>query len=172
MDTLVLSSGYEPMNKITWKRAISLWFAGKVEIVEEYTDRFIRTVDEVFKVPAVVRFVGNVIKKHTFSKTIKFCKSNLFLRDGGICQYCLKKVTIGNCDMEHIIPKSRGGGSNWLNIVISCKPCNKKKRNRTPKEAGMVLIRNPFKPRGRKEYAINQFKFLEEIPEQWKAYVY
>jgi 5-methylcytosine-specific restriction endonuclease McrA len=172
MDTLVLSSGYEPMNKITWKKAISLWFAGKVEIVEQYTDRFIRTVDETFHVPAVVRFLGNVAKKYIYSKTIKFCKTNIFLRDHGLCQYCMKKLTIGTSDLEHIVPKSKGGTKSWTNIVLSCKPCNNKKKNRTPKEAGMTLIRNPFKPRTKKEYAKNQFKLLREIPQQWKAYVY
>ena len=68
MDTLVLSSGYEPMNKITWKKAIGLWIAGRVEIVEQYVDRFIRTVDEIFNIPAVVRFVGNVKKKYIYTK--------------------------------------------------------------------------------------------------------
>ena len=72
MDTLVLSSAYQPMSHVSWKRAISMWFAGRVEIISVYEDRFINTVDEMFNVPSIVRFVGNVIKKFKYNKTIKF----------------------------------------------------------------------------------------------------
>ena len=68
MDTLVLSSAYQPMSHISWQKAIGMWFAGKVEIIEFYNDRIIRTVDDILKVPAIVRFVGKVIKKYEFNK--------------------------------------------------------------------------------------------------------
>jgi len=69
MDTLVLSSAYQPMAQVSWQKAISMWFAGRVEIVEVYENKKIKTVDEAIPVPSIVRFVGNVIKKFPFNRS-------------------------------------------------------------------------------------------------------
>lgn len=167
MDTLVLSTAYQPMNKITWQEAMSMWVAGKVEIVAEYSDRFIRTSKQVFNVPSVVRFVKNVFKR--WNRPVKFSKQNIYIRDCGQCQYCSKKVSVRESTFDHVLPKSQGGKTSWTNIVIACFDCNQKKRNRTPEKARMKLFKKPIKP---KTLTVKDtFQVNGEIPEDWKVWL-
>jgi hypothetical protein len=76
----------------------------------------------------------------------KFSRRNLFLRDRFTCQYCKRRLPSKDMNMDHVIPKSRGGASEWSNVVLSCVRCNHKKGNQTPSEAGMKLARKPFVP--------------------------
>ena len=169
MDTLVLSSAYQPMHHVRWQDAISMWFAGRVEIVSVYEDRFIRTVDEIFNVPSIVRFVGNVIKKFRFNRAVKFSRENVFIRDEGRCQYCSKHLTKQNFTLDHIKPVSQGGKKVWHNIVTCCKPCNQKKGNKTLKQSGMKLLREPSIP---KEITVDtEDKFGNQTPPEWKDYL-
>src|SRR5699024_7410134 len=74
--------------------------------------------------------------------TVPYSRSGLFIRDRGICAYCL-----GPGDtMDHIMPKSRGGQAEWTNAVVACFDCNQRKADRTPDEAGRSLLRVPFPP--------------------------
>ena len=107
MDTLVLSSAYQPMHHVRWQDAISMWFAGRVEIVSVYEDRFIKTVDDILNVPSIVRFVGNVLKRFQFNRVVKFSRDNVFLRDEGKCQYCSKQLTKQNFTLDHIVQSHR-----------------------------------------------------------------
>lgn len=169
MDTLVLSSAYQPMHHVRWQDAISMWFAGRVEIVSVYEDRFIRTVDEIFNVPSIVRFVGNVIKKFKFNRSVKFSRENVFIRDEGRCQYCSKHLTKQNFTLDHIVPSSQGGEKVWQNIVTCCKPCNQKKGDKTLKQSGMKLLREPSIP---KEIIVGtEDKFGSQTPSEWKDYL-
>ena len=146
METLVLSSAYQPMSHISWQKAIGMWFAGKVEIIEIYENRTIRTVDEIFHIPSIVRFIGNVIKKFEFNKTGKFSRDNIYYRDNKECQYCFKQLSRHNFTLDHVIPVSQGGKRTWNNIVACCHKCNQQKGSRTLKQAGMSLKKNPIKP--------------------------
>jgi 5-methylcytosine-specific restriction endonuclease McrA len=170
MDTLVLSSAYQPMTHVSWKRAISLWFAGKVEIISVYENRFIRTVDEIFHVPSIVRFIGNVVKRFKFNRVIKFNRENVFLRDSGKCQYCAKNLQNSEYTLDHVIPASQGGKKEWQNIVACCKACNQKKSNRTPKQAGMALIKVPEIPK--KLIVMAKNTMGPNCPDDWKDYLW
>ncbi len=170
MDTLVLSSAYQPMAHISWKRAISMWFTGKVEIISFYEDRFIRTVNEVFNVPSIVRFVGNVVKKFKYNRSVRFSRDNIFIRDLGKCQYCSKILSNKEFTLDHVIPASQGGKKNWLNIVACCHSCNQKKGSRTPKQAGMTLLKQPEIPK--KIIADSKTEFSPTVPEEWKDYLW
>jgi hypothetical protein len=75
-----------------------------------------------------------------------FSRRNLFLRDRCICQFCGKKFIPDDMNMDHVIPKSKGGQTTWQNIVLACVPCNSRKKNLSLKESGMKLIRKPFEP--------------------------
>ena len=77
----------------------------------------------------------------------KFSRRNVYLRDQNTCQYCGRKCRTEESNLDHVIPKSHKGGMNWTNIVVACIPCNDRKRNRTPEEAGMTLIRKPRVPK-------------------------
>ena len=168
MDTLVLSSGYQPLRQTTWQDAISMWFAGRVEIVSVYQDKFIRTVDKTFNVPSIVRFIGKVVKNWAFERKARFSKKNVFYRDKGECQYCKKKLKLDNFTIDHVIPASQGGLKRWDNIVACCKACNQVKGNRTPKQAKMHLRSTPKIPR------YSDIKTVEKnmsIPKEWLDYL-
>lgn len=94
-------------------------------------------------VPATLRLRKFVSKKW---RAPRFRRKVLFNRDNWTCQYCGVKLHWNNIEIEHIVPSSRGGPTSWLNCVSACKPCNKKKANMTPEEAGMPLLRKPTTP--------------------------
>jgi len=76
----------------------------------------------------------------------KFSRHNVYRRDRNKCQYCGNKFKTDELTLDHVIPKSKGGEMTWENIALACIPCNAKKDNRTPKQAGMMLIREPYRP--------------------------
>jgi 5-methylcytosine-specific restriction endonuclease McrA len=77
----------------------------------------------------------------------KFSRTNVYRRDRNRCQYCGDKFKTEYLNLDHVIPKSKGGEMSWENIALACVPCNSKKENRTPEQAGMRLIRRPFRPK-------------------------
>lgn len=169
MDTLVLSASWEPVARITWQRAISLFLEGKVEVIEEYEDRYIRSVTMEFKVPSVIRFIKNVIRKR---KAVKFSRENVYARDGGKCQYCLKKIPRHESTYDHVIPRAQGGITNWENIVIACVPCNQKKGGRTPEQAKMKLVTKPVRPKKLSDVAWRlTFTYDKNMPTSWRNYI-
>lgn len=80
-------------------------------------------------------------------KQLRPTRSNILSRDDFTCQYCGKSPSKKDLNLDHVMPSSRGGGSDWENLVTSCRRCNTFKANRTPSEAGMKLIRQPFRPK-------------------------
>ena len=78
---------------------------------------------------------------------MKFSRHNIYMRDGNRCQYCGKRFSTSELSLDHVVPLSRGGPSNWENIVCACLPCNVRKGNRLPEEAGMKLRRLAGKPK-------------------------
>ena len=169
MDTLVLSTAYQPMRYVDWKEAFCLWFSGRAEVVEFYADRVINTVSETFKVPSIIRFVKGVVKRSRQTKTAKFSRTNVLLRDNGICQYCRVKLDKKNFTFDHIVPVSQGGKTNWKNIVSCCKECNQKKGNRTPESAGMKIIKEPYVPDNFEIHNKSVSKNI--IPDEWRVYI-
>lgn len=140
--TLVLNSTYEPLKVISWERAITLLFLGKVELVRTY-DRQIRSVSLRFHMPAVVRLLRFVRRKRP---EISFSRKNLFARDEHQCQYCGTRREHPELTYDHVLPRSQGGRTEWTNIVTCCVPCNRKKGGRTPEQAAMKLRRVPKRP--------------------------
>src|SRR5215475_12219126 len=105
MRTLLLTQGYEPIQIISWQRAITLLALDKVEVVDEY-DTEIRAVSAIVRVPAVVR-LRKAFRRH--AKPVKFSRVNIYARDGYRCQYCGVRCTIDELTYDHVIPRSRGG---------------------------------------------------------------
>lgn len=168
-NTLLLNSDYMPIKVISWQRAVCLWFSDKVEIVEEYNDFDLRSVSFTMKCPAVVRLLSYV---KAFRKSVKFSRLNIFHRDKFTCQYCGIQPGIKNLTFEHIIPKSRGGKTNWENITTACYPCNIRKGNKTLKEARMKLLSIPKEPR-RHAHTLLKIRFdFPKTPEAWIDYLY
>lgn len=165
--TLLLNASYEPMKILSWQKAVSMWFADKVEIVEEYEDFDLRSMSFTMKCPAVVRLIRYV---KGYRNKVKFSRVNVFARDEFKCQYCRKDFKSRDLTYDHVQPRSRGGKTTWTNIVTACFDCNSKKADRTPREARMPLFKTPVKPKIR---PFNQFVFsIPKRPEEWLNYLY
>jgi len=138
---LVLYYSYEPLQFCNAKRAIIMILNERAESIES-DGHMVRSPNNSFELPAVIRVLKMV--KKSKRKSIAFNRKNILRRDNYTCQYC---GDVNNTlTVDHIHPKSRGGESSWINVVIACKPCNLKKGNQTPTEKGMQLIKQPFKP--------------------------
>jgi 5-methylcytosine-specific restriction endonuclease McrA len=168
METLVLSTGYEPLARVPWQRAIHLLFLGKVEIVEEYDDRLIRSVTFSLKMPSVIRFL-RVIRGR--KRAIKFSRENVYARDAGRCQYCRQRVSRQDATYDHVVPRAQGGHTTWENVVICCFPCNQHKGGRTPSQAGMVLLEEPVKPKKLPETFRISFGYEPGMPHAWRKFL-
>jgi 5-methylcytosine-specific restriction endonuclease McrA len=164
--TLLLDCSYQPLDIIPWKEAVRLWFLGKAEVIEEH-EAELRSTYLVIKMPAVVRLTRLFRKK---KKKVKFSRAAIYTRDKQTCQYCGMKGTARDFTFDHVIPKSRGGRTNWENIVTACKPCNLKKANRTPSEAGMALLSKPKMPDWLP--LLNLRVSLNDIPDTWSSYLF
>jgi len=145
---LLLNASYEPLHFISDERAITLYFKGRVEILDvdgrkSVWDETFDSPSIKFAIPATLRLISRVHKKW---KTPRFRKKVLFNRDNWECQYCGDPLTWANIEIEHVMPSSRGGQTTWKNCVASCHSCNKKKGCKTPSEAGMPLRKVPTEP--------------------------
>ena len=168
METLVLSAGYEPVARVHWQRAVALLFQGKVEVVEEYDDKEIRSITFTLKMPSVVRFLRAIRGK---KKAVKFSRQNVYARDGGRCQYCVSKVGRSEATYDHVVPRAHGGKTTWENIVIACVPCNQRKGGRTPAQAGMRLRTLPVRPKKLPELLTVTFTFQPGMPDSWRTWL-
>lgn len=140
-------------------------FLGKVEIVSTHPDRFVRTVTQRFGAPAVVR----LLRYHRLgSQTVRFSRRNIYLRDRYHCQYCATKFSGRELTLDHVIPKAQGGKTTWDNVVAACERCNRRKGNKTPKQASMPLLNDPQRPSWLPTAA--QLGF-DRVPEVWKAWL-
>ena len=163
---LLLNITYEPLRIINWKKAITLLCLGKVEVIEEYS-REIHSVSFTVKLPSVIRLL-NLVKRQRSS--IKFSRQNIYARDRYKCQYCGSQYSSEDLTYDHIIPKSRGGKTEWGNIVTCCVDCNRKKGGRTPAEASMRLIRKPTRPTWIPALRITIG--FHQVPKSWRDYLY
>ena len=167
--TLVLNATFEPINIVSWKKALTLLFQGKVEVLAEY-DREIRSVNFTIKMPSVLRLLRYVKIRRRFPH-VKFCRANIYARDNHICQYCGRRCSTEDLTFDHVIPIVKGGGKTWDNIVTCCFDCNHKKGGQTPEEAGMRLIRPPRQP----EWVpaiLHVTIGLRTAPDAWRDYLY
>lgn len=140
---IVLNAGYEFIGLISWQRAMVLFFSGKVEVVKE-SDRIVRTVSKSFRIPAVIRLYKFI--RQIYRREVPFSRKNILVRDSFVCQYCGREFPPGDLTVDHVIPKVQGGENHWNNIVACCRSCNIRKGGLTPRQAGMQLVRKPFKP--------------------------
>lgn len=162
--TLLLNSSFEPLKVITWQRAITLMFLGKVEVVNVY-EREVRSVTLAVKVPAVVRLLRYV---KLGKRKPPLTKINLLSRDNFCCQYCSVSLSTKDSTVDHVIPRSRGGLTVWNNVVIACDSCNRKKGGRTPEQANMALNKVPVEPEW---LPVLSLSFRRELPEPWLTFL-
>jgi len=140
MEALLLNSTFEPIGFVGYKKSIKLALKDKVDIISEWDEN----MGTFGKLPAIVRLKKYVKFTH---KSLKFNRRYIFLRDNFLCQYCGQACTYKDITIDHILPRSRGGGNTWTNCVASCVRCNLRKSNRTPEEADMKLLSRPYIPK-------------------------
>lgn len=167
MRVLVLNQDYTFLGICSWEDAICHAYCGKAIIEEEYNQE-IHSVSITMKIPAVIRLKKYVRVLYERITYCSFTKRNIHLRDNFHCQYCNMKFEQRKLSIDHVIPESRGGLTNWENTVSCCHACNLVKDDRTPEEAGLKLIRVPRKPHGFVE--IIRIK-IGEINSLWYKYL-
>jgi 5-methylcytosine-specific restriction endonuclease McrA len=159
---LVLNATFEPINVCSVRRAVVLLIKERAELVERGGWE-LHSETATFARPVVIRLVSYVhVPRDTHRR--KITRRAVFARDGWACQYCGSR---SNLTVDHVIPRSKGGTSNWENIVASCAPCNRRKGDRLPRQAGMHPRRAPNVPRA--EIFIQVAS--PTIPAAWRQYM-
>jgi 5-methylcytosine-specific restriction endonuclease McrA len=183
---LVLNRLWQAVNVCTAKRALTLVFQGHAQVVlsepdgsfrtysfsewrdvseQESHEEVVHTISFRIRVPRVILlFAFDRLPK----KEVKFTRHNIFERDRNTCQYCGRAFDRKDLNLDHVIPRDRGGPTSWENIVCSCIPCNTRKANRTPPEAGLHLVRKPKRPKWRPFVQIN---FTLHHHDSWKHFI-
>ena len=158
---LVLNATYEPLSVVSTRRAVCLVLAEKAEVVHHDDDGLVRSAHLVLHAPLVIRL--RYMVKVPYHRRTTMSRRAVFARDSHQCQYCG-----GHADsIDHVLPRSRGGEHVWENVAAACRPCNLRKRDRTPEEAGMRLLRSPHQPRELAWIVVA----VGRVPEVWKPYL-
>jgi 5-methylcytosine-specific restriction endonuclease McrA len=185
-NVLVLNRLWQAINVCTVERAFSLLYMGHAEVVVENggafetfdfnewrdfsqnhdgADDVVHTISFKIRIPRVILllFFDRLPRKE-----VKFTRHNIFERDHNTCQYCGKRCDRRDLNLDHVIPRDRGGTTTWENVVCACITCNTKKGNRLPHEAGMKLIRKPRRPKWRPFVNVN---FAHVGHDSWKHFL-
>ncbi len=157
---LVLNATYEPLSIVPARRAACLVLADKADLVE---DDGTALHSELLTVPNPLVIRLRYIVKVPYHRRTAMSRRAVFARDDHVCQYCG-----GPADsIDHIMPRSRGGLHEWENVAAACRPCNLRKRDRTPAEAGMGLARAARAPRELAWITVA----VALVPDAWKPYL-
>ncbi len=160
MRSLILNFDFRPIGICSVQRAFILVYLEKAEEVQSFGES-LHTVDTTYSIPAVVKLKRYI---NVPFKSVELSRSNVFKRDKHECQYCGSKSDL---TLDHVMPRSKGGKSNWKNLVTACKSCNAKKGDFSLNEAGLLLKSNPFKP--------SYIMFLRDFSgfdfEEWSQYL-
>jgi len=183
---LVLNRLWQAVNTCSVRRAFTLLYQGHAQVVSQEgantflthdfqswrefsrrapEDEMVHTISLSIRIP---RIIVLLLFDHMPKKEVKFTRHNVFERDKNTCQYCGTVFVRTELNLDHVLPRDRGGQTTWENIVCSCIPCNTRKGNRLPHEANMRLIRRPKRPKWRPFVNIS----LSNQPhESWKHFL-
>ena len=171
--TLVVAGGI-PIDVEPWKKSMNKILAGKAYAIQNREDVAFTCDGMITYIPSIICILNTYfIGRLSFINTVPLNRRNLWVRDGGRCAYCDTRLKTEEVTFEHVIPLGQGGETHWSNIVCSCSICNNKKDNRTPKQAGMKLLRKPTIPRLNKKVVSKVMKKIGFEPvkeESWKGY--
>jgi 5-methylcytosine-specific restriction endonuclease McrA len=182
---LVLNRLWQAVNVCTAERALSLLYTGHAQVVYEHEGNFstfsfrewcdfsgraadtpvLHTISIRIPIPRIILLL---FFDRLPNKEVKFTRHNVFERDKDTCQYCGKKFDRKDLNLDHVVPRLRGGLTTWTNVVCSCIDCNTKKGGRTPEQAGMHLIRKPKKPRWR---PFIEVQFARSADHSWRHFL-
>jgi len=156
---LVLNRVYQPVHITSVRRAFAMLYQGVARAIDAQFQTFdfdswsalaaaahedaIGTVGRRIRIPRVIVLLAYDRMPRA---RVRFSRFNIYARDDNTCQYCGTRFRRAELNLDHVVPRSRGGASVWENVVCSCHRCNRVKGGRTPIEAGMRLLREPFRP--------------------------
>ncbi|HUU54179.1 MAG TPA: HNH endonuclease [Armatimonadota bacterium] len=161
---LVLNDNYQPLNVTNARRAIGLLCVGKAHVIESDSHVF-HAERLAIELPTVVRLNHHVRRPMPI---LRVSRKSIFARDHHTCQYC--GTHNAPLTIDHVVPKERGGGDDWINLVCCCTKCNNKKGNRMPEEAGMRIRRAPFRPKFLPYISYTKFLAAAANP-AWRPYL-
>lgn len=157
---LVLNASYEPLSVVSSRRAVCLVLGDRADLVED-DGQVLRSESLTVPSPTVIRLrhMVRVPRRHVAAVS----RRAVFARDNYRCQYCGDRAD----SIDHVQPRSRGGMHAWENLAAACRPCNTSKRDRTPDEAGMRLLRPCTAPK------VSSWVVLGAslVPDTWKPYL-
>jgi 5-methylcytosine-specific restriction endonuclease McrA len=163
---LVLNATYEPINVTAVRRALVLILKGAA-ITEEEDGSFIHAARFAFRIPSVIRLLE--FRRIPY-QTRALSRKNLLLRDRYTCQFCGGVFPAHELTLDHVIPRSRGGHTDWDNLVACCHRCNNLKGDRLPEEAGLKLLRppRPFTLHTSRQI----MRMMGRSDERWRKYLF
>lgn len=178
---LVLNRAFFPVHVTTVRRAFCLLYSGLARAIDSefqlfdfrsWSELSVHAHDEavgiVGKAIRVPRVVVLTAYDRVPKRNIRFSRRNIFLRDRNTCQYCGRNFPTGDLNLDHVVPRSRGGLTTWENVVCSCLPCNKRKGGALPEEMGLRLIARPARPSWSPHYA---FAPRASIRREWLPFL-
>ena len=183
---LVLNRLWQAINVCTVRRAFTLLCQGHAQVVHadgqnnffthdfeswrdfstgEPDEEMVNTISFKIRVPRVIVLL---LFDRMPRKEVKFTRHNIFERDKNMCQYCGKVFDKRDLNLDHVIPRDKGGATTWENIVCSCIPCNTRKGNRLAHQVGMQLIKKPVRPKWRPFVHIT---FDSKLHDSWRHFL-
>ena len=163
---LVLNRAFFPVHVTSVRRAYCLLYSGIAKAINSRYEMFdfqswselsVHANDETVGLVGRMILVPRVVVLTAFDRiprrNVRFSRRNIFLRDRNTCQYCGKSFPTSELNLDHVVPKSRGGVTSWENIVCSCVGCNKRKGGNLPESVGMRIIVKPGKPQWAPRFA-------------------
>lgn len=161
MRALVLNAGYEPLAVVSERRALTLVLGGRARVLEA-AENPIRSAHGEYPRPRVILLARYV--RVPMVRRVIVSRKGVLRRDGHRCAYCGRGATT----IDHVLPRSRGGGDGWENLVACCLRCNNSKGDRTPAEMGWTLRWEPLAPVVRRWNALRGAEHPEPV---WEAYL-
>jgi 5-methylcytosine-specific restriction endonuclease McrA len=182
LPVLVVNRFFQPVQITTARRAFLLLFGGSALALDEAGELYdfpswrglpVRDRDDGLPIVGGSLRVPRVLHLRRYERTrrptIRLTRKNLMMRDAHQCQYCARRPPLRDLNIDHVLPKSRGGKDAWENLVTACRTCNLRKGWRTPDEASMRLIRQPFAPRW--STSVQILMGLPETFEEWSPFL-
>lgn len=176
METLILNADGQPLSSLplsvmSWQDTMRLIFLGKVRVLKSYDNWKVRSQFLEMNVPSIVIMT----EQAKWSKNLKYSRANVYLRDSFTCQLQITgrcrdahgKVKVSELTLDHVIPRSQGGKTNWLNVCTSCKDCNSEKGD----DETIVPKKKPHRPAYYELLAKRKTLPIHVRDEEWKFYI-
>jgi 5-methylcytosine-specific restriction endonuclease McrA len=145
-DTLILDSNWKPSGFCHWTTAVKLIWENRATVVkEDEAGRVLHSPSFTMGLPRVIAVKNSWQRRK--KQAVPLSRRNVAIRDNSTCQYCGKILQTHQYTLDHVIPRSKGGFSTWINLVLCCVRCNRHKAGLTLEESGMKLLSKPFEPK-------------------------